>query len=311
MLLRSAVQVQVRFHTRRGCLSAATATGAPWAAFSSAASVSASASASASLSLLRSPYPTGRDRHLIRPSPSVLQSGSGYESLRSSFTWPHVAAGLTHYNIGFDISDKWAADPAKRDTPALLYEDAEGGGELVTCTFAQSAHLSSLMAHALQARLGVMKGDCVAILMSQSIETALVHTAVYKSGAIAVPLFILFGVEALEYRLKDSGAKVVCVEPGKLDEVLALKASGKLPDLLHVVVAPPLSGMRYEEVAAGLTRGSSPSPVIPASFDPSARVAVVHHLSQLLAESAASAGSRSFQPVQTLLDDPALIIYTR
>jgi acetyl-CoA synthetase len=42
----------------------------------------------------------------------------------------------------------------------------------------------------------------VALLLPQSFETVIAHVAIYKMGAIAVPLALLFGVEALEYRLK-------------------------------------------------------------------------------------------------------------
>ena len=79
----------------------------------------------------------------------------------------------------------------------------------------------------------------MAILMSQSPETAIAHCAVYKAGGVAVPLFVLFGPEALEYRLKvllrrcwpgadaalqDSGAKVIVVEPSSLDVIQQLRS---------------------------------------------------------------------------------------
>ncbi len=58
-----------------------------------------------------------------------------------------------------------------------------------------------------QGHCGLQVGDRVGLLMSQSPETVLAHAAIYKSGAIAVPLFVLFGPEAVKYRLADSGAK--------------------------------------------------------------------------------------------------------
>ena len=85
----------------------------------------------------------------------------------------------------------------------------------MSCSFGQSYDLSNRLGNALRHKLGLNREDRVAILMSQSIETAIVHMSVYKSGGIAVPLFILFGPEALEYRLQDSGAKVVFVEVRK------------------------------------------------------------------------------------------------
>ena len=282
------------------------AAAAPTRSLSSSTAVNAAAA-----SQTLSPYPPGRSRHLIPPSAADIASGKGYAALTASFRWPHIEAGVTHYNIGVDISDKWARDPTWADKPALIYEetDAAGspGGEVVICSFAQSARLSDLLGYALQHKLGLLSGDRVAILMSQSIETALVHTAVYKTGAVAVPLFILFGPEALEYRLADSGAKVVMVEPSKLEEVMALKSSGRLPELKHIVVAPPLAAMRFEEMAAGMPGASTASA---ATQLPTETVAGVHHLSTLLADAQASDASSRFRAAHTKLDDPALIIYT-
>lgn len=303
--------------TRTAMNAAAAVGGVSITSAATAASASVTVTVTRSLSThaatVPSPYPAGRDRHLVRPSDAAIASGRGYEALCRDFTWPHQAAGVTHYNIGVDISDKWAAQPDKRDTPALIFEDAEGNGEVVSCSFGESARLSNLLGWALTKGLGVEKGDRVAILMSQSIETALVHTAVYKSGGVAVPLFILFGPEALEYRLMDSGAKVVCVEQSKVGEVLALKAAGKLPDLQHVVVAPPLSAMRFETIAPALESNPASvcdAPLSPRGTVPSATVACVHHMSTLLATASASGAATRFKPAQTLLDDPALIIYT-
>jgi acyl-coenzyme A synthetase/AMP-(fatty) acid ligase len=102
-------------------------------------------------------------------------------------------------------------------SPALLYEDTDNDNEVVSCSFGESFELSNRLGYALQHRLGVERGDRIAILMSQSIETAIVHMSVYKTAGIAVPLFILFGPEALEYRLQDSGAKIVFVEVRRRD----------------------------------------------------------------------------------------------
>src|SRR3546814_11072073 len=57
--------------------------------------------------------------------------------------------------------------------------------------------------------LGAKPGDRIGILLPQAPETAYAHIAAYKIGCIAIPLFTLFGAEALRYRLGDSGALVV------------------------------------------------------------------------------------------------------
>jgi acetyl-CoA synthetase len=58
----------------------------------------------------------------------------------------------------------------------------------------------------LLAGCGVGRGDRVGLVLPQAPETAAAHIAIYKLGAVAVPLSLLFGVEALQYRIADSGA---------------------------------------------------------------------------------------------------------
>ena len=72
------------------------------------------------------------------------------------------------------------------------------------------------------AALGVRRGDRVAIVMPQRFETAVAYMAVLQMGAVAMPLSILFGPEALEYRLQDSEAVLaIC------DEALDQRAAGR------------------------------------------------------------------------------------
>src|SRR3546814_16093168 len=82
--------------------------------------------------------------------------------------------------------------------------------------------LSNRCANVLEAQ-GVEEGDRVAMLLAQGPETAVAHLATYKLGAIAVPLFTLFGEEALEYRLADSGARVVITDQAGLATLAAIR----------------------------------------------------------------------------------------
>jgi acetyl-CoA synthetase len=107
--------------------------------------------------------------------------------------------------------------------------------------------------------------------------TALTHMATYKLGAIAVPLFVLFKAEALEYRLRDSGAKVVVVEPSSLEVIREIQSihihypgllslpvrsaasdywmtAENLPNLKHIVVCPPMSALT---TVANMPKGCS------------------------------------------------------
>src|SRR4051794_18947311 len=107
---------------------------------------------------------------MIRPS------GQTYEQLRRAFSWKIPR----RYNIGVDVSTR-----ARGSDPAIISTD----GDRVTgiTSFAALDEQSNRLANALRAK-GVRPGDRVAIVLPQRVETAVVHIAVYKLGAIAVPL---------------------------------------------------------------------------------------------------------------------------
>ncbi|MCH8550881.1 MAG: acyl-CoA synthetase [Natronospirillum sp.] len=186
-----------------------------------------------------------------------------YDALVQRFRWPQP----THFNIGVETVDRHATDPERL---ALIYERDDGSVERYT--FARIKDLSDRFALALRA-LGLVAGDRVAILLPQAPDTAISHAAIYKSGAIALPLFTQFGPDALRYRLSDSGARVVITNPDNLDKVMALRA--ELPELQHVIVT-----------GAGQVAGTQ-------SFE--------RLIDQV---------QGTFEPVNTQAEDPALIIYT-
>jgi acetyl-CoA synthetase len=83
------------------------------------------------------------------------------------------------------------------------------------------------------ADLGVQRGDRVAIVLPQRFETAVAYVAVMQMGAVAMPLSLLFGPEALEYRLQDSEAVVAIVDSSSVNNLLAVRA--QCPALREVV----------------------------------------------------------------------------
>ena len=78
------------------------------------------------------------------------------------------------------------------------------------------------LANALAAQ-GLGRGDRIGILLPQSPEAAIAHVATYKMGAIAVPLFTLFGADALEYRLADSGARALVTDRENLAKIETIR----------------------------------------------------------------------------------------
>src|SRR5262249_22165898 len=113
---------------------------------------------------------------------------------------------------------------------ALFWEDEEGA--TATLTFRDLQERADRLSNAL-ASLGLARGDRVGILLPQRPETAIAHIACYQLGAVAMPLSILFGPEALEYRLRDSGASVALVDPASLPNLAQVRE--KLPNLKHVI----------------------------------------------------------------------------
>jgi len=143
----------------------------------------------------------------------MLPRTDSYDGLMAAFRW-HIPES---YNIAVDACDRWAVRDA--DRTAIIHERADG--KVVNISYGWLARSSNQLANALGAH-GIGRGDRVALLLPQMPETAVVHFAVYKRAAITVPLAALFGVDALKYRLADSGAKALITNAqglAKIDQI--------------------------------------------------------------------------------------------
>ena len=127
-------------------------------------------------------------------------TGKSYDEVTANFRWDIPAR--------FNIAEAICARHARRtpDAPALIFEHVDGA--IRTWTFVEVERAACRFANVL-AHLGVHCGAIVGIHLPQCPESLLAHIAVHKLGAIALPLFNLFGPDALEYRLRDSGARVL------------------------------------------------------------------------------------------------------
>lgn len=183
--------------------------------------------------------------------------------MRAGFRWPAPA----RFNMGWACCDSWARhDP---DREAVRHLGADGSQQV--WTFADLKRASDGLAASFRAR-GVERGDRVGVFLAQSPEVLITHLACYKLGAVALPLFALFGADALAYRLRDSGARAVVTDSAGLEKAMDL-----LPDL--------------PELRAVYSVDGGPDPV-----------------RDFHAEIAAASGA--FTPVDTPADDPAVLIYT-
>ena len=198
----------------------------------------------------------------------MLTPAGTYDELLASFRWT-IPDG---YNIGVDVCDRHA-DGTERT--ALIYVDE--AHHCCRYTFDHLKDGSNRFANALVAD-GLAPGDRAGILLPQMPATVIAHIAVFKAGAIAVPLFPLFGQDAIEFRLADSAAKILLTDPYGLAKVLAMRE--RLPNLAKIYVV-------------GENTRSCASPPGVGAF-----------------ERALESASPQFVPASTRADDPALLIYT-
>jgi acetyl-CoA synthetase len=147
-----------------------------------------------------------------------------YDDLYRDFAWTIP----DDFNIGRAASDEWA----ERAPDRICLEHFSPDGNHSSMTYRQLAERSSSLANALVS-LGFKRGDRVALLLPQSFETVIAHLAIYKMGAIAVPLALLFGVEALEYRLGIAGVSAVITNDFGLARIRQIR--DRLPDLVSVI----------------------------------------------------------------------------
>ena len=159
----------------------------------------------------------------------TVRGAKSFAELRAKHKW-NVSAD---YNVAIDCLDRHTE---LRDKLALLYEDDEG--HTARYTFAQMIEASNRFANALRG-IGIHRGDVVAVHTPQRPETAIAHMALYRLGAIALPISKLFGPDAIQYRLDNSSAKAILMEPetvGKMDAV----DRKSLPNFKHVIVTSNL-----------------------------------------------------------------------
>ncbi|MBP2562900.1 acetyl-CoA synthetase [Neorhizobium galegae] len=154
-----------------------------------------------------------------------LPARTSYEELVDDFAWEIPR----RFNMGEVVSDGWAA----RFPDRVCLQHFSPDGDHRALTYGALSKRSASLANAFVA-LGLKPGDRVALLLPQSFETVIAHVAIYKMGGIALPLALLFGAEALEYRLKASGATAIVTNPFGLSRLADLRE--KLPDLRHVIV---------------------------------------------------------------------------
>jgi acetyl-CoA synthetase len=193
----------------------------------------------------------------------MLERRATYRETVDGFRWRIPE----HFNIGIACCDAHADGSGR---PALIHDD---GGGVATTSFEALKQASNRIANMLAGH-GIWPGDRVGILLPQRPETAMAHMAIYKMGAIALPLFTQFGPDALEHRLQHSGAAALITDGENLPKIAAIRDA--LPELACIfVIDGEASAPGEVDFAAGMAKASD-----------------------------------TFTPAATKAEDPALIIYT-
>ncbi len=192
----------------------------------------------------------------------MLTETDSYDQLTRDFRWDIPA----RFNMATACCDRHADGSNKL---ALIYVDEDG--RATRTSFDEMRAFSSRFANVLAAD-GLARGDRVAVFLSQSLELPVAHLAAWRAGFVSVPLFTLFGEDALQFRLQNSGAKAVVTDEGGWEKLAKIR--DKLPELENIYVTG--------RAGAGTK-----------SF-----------------WSAIENASDQFATVDTSCDDPAIIIYT-
>lgn len=218
----------------------------------------------------RKPFkPAPRPQAAAASTPTPLGLPERYRALHSTFRW-HVPS---RFNMAQACCARWAAqtDTAQRIAIRTYAQGALQASYSYAQLQEQANRLSNVLAGA-----GVQPGDRVAIVMPQCFETAVAYIAVLQMGAVAMPLSLLFGPEALGYRLENSEAVVAIADASALASLQQVRTD--CPQLRCVI------GVGEADV--------------------------LHGGAQLHFASSVALASAVFKATDTAAEAPAILIYT-
>jgi acetyl-CoA synthetase len=184
----------------------------------------------------------------------MLQTAKSYDEFYRNFRWLIPP----DYNIGIDVCDRWAdAEPGRT---AIVHVHADGRAENVS--YAVLKEQSDRLANVLRAH-GIARGDRVAILLPQMPEVVVAHVAVYKLAAVALPLALLFGPDAISYRLQNSGAKAVITNAQGLEKLAAMGSERNDVTLVLSIGGAAANAENFHALLARASSDFTPEPTTP------------------------------------------------
>ena len=169
------------------------------------------------------------DLRLVRPE------WGDWDAIYERFQWNIPQ----YFNIAQVACDRHAERIGNK--VAIFYENKEGKASRYT--FLELSRLSNQFANTLRHQ-GIGKGDRVGIILPQRPETVISHFGIYKLGAVALPLSVLFGPEAVSYRLNNSGTKVVITDTQHVELLESIR--DQLPHLETIIDCDSANGFWKE-----------------------------------------------------------------
>ncbi|KAK5577750.1 hypothetical protein RB653_002698 [Dictyostelium firmibasis] len=184
------------------------------------------------------------------------------------------------FNIGQEVCDFYANDPNKMNNIAIKHI-TDGNKTLIKeYTFKEIQIRSNELANKFK-EIGLKRKDRVGVFLTQSYECAISHITILRSGMISLLLSVLFGPEALEYRISASSASCVITDLDNLQKLL--KVVHKLPYLKKIIVfAENLDSINSNDI----------------------------NIIELWNDKISDKYLKEFEPIKTKSIDPAFLLYT-
>ena len=234
------------------------------------------------------PVSQRRDKTLARvPTPRPGFQVDHYQQIYDAFRWEVP----DEFNIAQVCCQRWARRVDALINIAVTEYGVSTEAQIRSYTYAQLQEQANRLSNCLAAR-GVKPGDRVAIVLPQRFETAVAYIAVLQMGAVAMPLSMLFGPDALEYRLANSEAVAIICDEAGLANVQAARQT--CPNVAFCWVVAARSG-------DGAVGGKTAVP---------AKKSVLNGPDELDFHAELRGARNTFKLVKTRANDAAVLIYT-
>src|SRR6266700_4192365 len=194
------------------------------------------------------------------PRDSAASTTVGDEGVLSTRPWVRFyEEGVSAHLTIPDYPLTWLLDQTAKKYPghtALIYFGTK-------LSYAQLSTLANRFAIGLQ-KLGIQKGDRVAIALPNIPQYPVAFYGVLRAGAVAVPTNPLYTEREMQHQLADSGARVLVMLDDfypvvrairantALEHIIVTSPADYLPPLLHTLY--PLSQLRAKHQEPRLTR---------------------------------------------------------